>query len=528
MNLLSDPQLIQAYLGVFRQALPEAVLLGTAGAIFLFGCVYNRRWLWWLVAWAGVAAAMVVAGVVRLGPLPASSPLVSDVVATFVRWLVLVGGLALLLITWPEVPGVRAAEYYGCLLTVLAGASFVGQANELITLFLSLELVSIPTYVLLYLPRRTPETHEAALKYFLLSVAASAVLLFGWSYWYGVVGSTQIPVIAGCLASLHQQGVSPPALLGAVLILAGLSFRIAAVPFHFYAPDVYQGGPTGVVAVLAVVPKLVGLVALGRLFGLFAADGQHLPFPLATQWPLMVWIVAVITMSIGNVLALRQSDLRRMLAYSSIAHGGYMLMGIVTALAWPDRAVAGGTSGVVPVIGGMEAVLFYLAAYGLMTLGVFAVLGWMEDPDRPVRLIDDLGGLGRTHPFSALCLTVFLLSLIGMPFTAGFVGKLLLIVGVLAVPTDGATRGLYVALAMIAVVNAAVAAVYYLRVIGVIYLREPLRPSRGMWAVPSRLAVAGLVVATLVFGIYPQPLLRAARQAAPAPNVAAATATAVR
>src|SRR4051812_47000849 len=252
---MTDPLLQQTFKGVFRLAAPEIALIATACVVFLFGCLYNRRWLWFVVSVLGVILAAVLAGTVKtqMPPLVSASPLVPDAAAAFVRWVALVSAFVLLFVSWPEVDRTNAAEYYACLLVAAAGVSLVGRANDLITLFLSLELLSIPTYILLYLPARTKLNQEAAAKYFLLSVMSSAVMLFGFSYLYGLTGSTNLTVIADALAKAHGQPGVPPnplALVAAVLVVAAIGFRITAVPFHFYAPDVYEGGPAGVVAQL--------------------------------------------------------------------------------------------------------------------------------------------------------------------------------------------------------------------------------------------------------------------------------------
>jgi NADH-quinone oxidoreductase subunit N len=520
VNGPNDGQWVDTLRSVFVHVVPETVLVGTACLQFLFSCVYNRRWLWALVAVGGLIASLLVAGLQRPAGVTVveAAPVYTDALAGLSRWIALLSGLILIGVSWPEVPSYRAAEYYGCLLTLIAGVSLVGRANDLLTLFLALELVSIPTYVLLYLSRRTAATQEAVVKYFLLSVAASAVLLFGFSYLYGAVGSLRLPVLVAALTHLHTDTVMPLALLGAVLVLGALSFRLTVVPFHFYAPDVYQAGPTGAVALLAVLPKVAGFLALGRIFGWFTLVPWNLPFPSSTQFPLIVWILAVITMTLGNFVALRQDNFRRLLAYSSIAHSGYMLIAIVIASAWPDASDSSLPR--TPLVSGMDALLFYLMTYAIMTFGAFAVLAYFDTPERSVNAMDDLAGVGRSHPVMGLVLTVILLGLIGMPFTTGFVGKFLLFLGALTAPATTPEQGrLYQILALIAVINAAVAAVYYLRVIGILYLREPLRPLPRTWAVLPAMTAIGLAVATVIFGVYPQPLLRAVQTVVPPPQI---------
>jgi NADH-quinone oxidoreductase subunit N len=344
---------------------------------------------------------------------------------------------------------------------------------------------------------------------------SSAVLLFGFSYLYGLSGSTNLRVITDTLTKANAEVLSPMALVAAVLVIAAVGFRVTAVPFHFYAPDVYEGGPAGVVAQLAVLPKVAGFVVLVRVLGLVGGDPRHIPFDSYTMLPMLLWVLAVLTMTVGNVLALLQDNVRRMLAYSSVAHGGYMLMGVVIASSLPDARAAGS-----PAVGGIDALFVYLVAYGMMTLGAFAVILYLDAPDRPVAAIDDLAGLGQSHPVSAAAMAVFLLSLIGLPLTAGFVGKLLLFIGAFTAPADTpAMGGLYRWMAVAAAVNAAVAAYYYLRVVGVMYLRTPLRPLAGTRALPTLLVSVVLALGTLFFGVYPQPLMKAAQNAAPVPEI---------
>jgi len=365
--------------------------------------------------------------------------------------------------------------------------------------------------VLLYLPVRSREGQEAAVKYFILSILSSAVMLFGFSYLYGLTGTTNLGAIVDTLNDAHKMQVGPMALVAIVLVIAGLGFRLTLVPFHFYAPDVYEGGPTGVIAQLAFVPKVAGFVALARLLGMLYPPLDQLPFDAnGTLIPLTLWILAAATMTFGNAFALLQSNVKRLLAYSGIAHAGYMLIGFVVASSLPD--VPGG---VVPSQIGLDSVLFYLVSYGLMTVGPFAVLVHLAGGDHPVETADDLAGLAKTHPVAAAAMAVCLFSLIGLPLTAGFAGKFLLFVGALDAPAAGILQAMTRALAVVAAVNSAVGAVYYLRLVGVMYLRTPLKvaePGRGHVALAVAVACAA---ATLALGVYPKPLADAARAAVP-------------
>src|SRR5262249_10414826 len=265
-----------------------------------------------------------------------------------------------------------------CLLLVVAGTGLTGMANELVVLFLSLELVSIPTYVLLYLARYDLAAQEAALKYFLLSIFSSALLLFGFSYLYGLAGTTNLAALTATLGEATPSALPALALVALVMVVAGLGFRITAVPFHFYAPDVYQGTTTGLAALLSLVPKVVGFVALLRVLGFVHLEGLlSNPVPEASlaisgpvlnaQLPNPLWILPAVSMTLGNILALLQDDLKRLLAYSSVAHAGYMLMGLAAAAVRHDPESPTASAGI-------DAVLFYLVAYGGMTVGAFAVL----------------------------------------------------------------------------------------------------------------------------------------------------------
>lgn len=502
------PSAVQTELfrAAFGMIVPEAVLVGTACVLFALAVAVPRRTLALLVALAGVAGAAVAAA--AFGPdelsafgsdpaARAAAPIDPTGLAAFVRWLALGSAVLFLLISWPEWSDDTGCEYAACLLIVLAGVSLVGRVNDLISLFLALEMVSIPTYVLLYLPVRSKAGQEAAAKYFLLSVLSSGVLLFGFSYLYGLAGSTNLGAVVAAATAGHAGSGSALAMVGAVMVIAGLAFRLAAVPFHFYAPDVYQGGPTGVIAQLAVVPKIAGFVALVRVLGLIDPIGDRAPFGTDTLVPLTLWVLAAVTMAVGNVMALLQDNLKRLFAYSGIAHTGYMLIGVLAASAVPGAA-------------GADAVLVYLVAYALMTAGAFAVLMYLNAGEKRIETVDDLGGLGESNPAAAGLLAVFFVSLIGLPATAGFVGKLLVFVSAFEVKPDGPLGTLPQGLVAFAAVNAAVGAVYYLRAVGAMYLRSPLTPAAGRGVLPFGAAIA-CAVGTVVLGVYPNPLAVAAR-----------------
>ena len=515
MNPLSNATFVEHLTGSVRFVLPEAALVATACILFLLAAFRTTKLVHTVVALAGIGAAIFV--MVNY-PEPAFATenrgytsIDPTGIAMFVRWLALACGIVYVLLAWNDTRPETSAEYLACVMVVIAGLSLVGRANDLVTLFLALEMISIPTYVLLYLPTRTQAGQEAAMKYFMLSVLSAGVLLFGFSYLYGITGATNIANIVQILsASGHAGATSPMAILGILFVIAGLSFRLAAVPFHFYAPDVYEGGPNGVIAQLAYIPKIAGFVALARLLGLLQQPVLDVPFDTQNSLiPLTLWVIAAITMTFGNLLAMLQENVRRMLAYSGIAHGGYMLIGILVAASVPVQQ-AGATQS------GLDALLFYLIAYGLMTVGAFAILAHLAVQQQSTQSIDDLAGLGKSHPWSSAILGIFLVSLIGLPLTAGFAGKFMLFFSAFEVPPTTGMKNMFRILVGIAAINAGIAAVYYLRVLGVLYLRSPLKPSESKPVRNPAFYIAALcAIATLLLGMYPNPVLDEIRKAAP-------------
>jgi len=333
-------------------------------------------------------------------------------------------------------------------------------------------------------------------------------MLFGFSYLYGQTGTTNLGAMLTLLG--QEETVGSLGLIGILLTIAGLGFRLTAVPFHFYAPDVYQGGPTGVIAQLSYVPKVAGFIALARLLGFLFPPLERLPFAVDSSLvPWVLWVLAAVTMTLGNCLALVQENLRRLLAYSGVAHAGYMLIGVLATATWTAER------GSIPSIG-FDSVLFYLVAYGLMTVGAFAILSYLAQGQRPTETTDDLAGLSQTHPLAAGLFAWLLISMIGLPLTAGFAGKFLLFVGLFRVPSEGAMQSWPQLLVGIAAVNAAIGAVYYLRLIGVMYLRSPLQP---LVTQGGRLALGAAVICalgTFVIGVYPKPLQDATQAVLPA------------
>jgi NADH-quinone oxidoreductase subunit N len=498
MNVLFAATDVNAILaGLFEPLWPEIILIFTACVVFLGGTVKANRNLWGFVALMGIAGA----GLALLCPCQQAAgkslavyqtPLVFDSLAQFTRWIGLASGGLLILMSWNELSDRHAADHHACLLVLVAGIGLVGMANDLVTMFLALEAISIPTYILLYLPKHDRPAQEASVKYFLLSVFSSGLVLFGFSYLYGLAGSTNMAAI---LETLYHAAPTTLASIALIFVLGGLCFRMTAVPFHFYAPDVYQGTAVIGAGLLAVVPKIAGFVAALRLLGfVLPAEGMREPgtllgSALGQDVPILFWILAAASMIVGNIMALLQDNLKRILAYSSIAHSGYMLIAVATAGLLRKQSEATGG------IDGVESLFFYLIAYGATSIGIFTLLAHLNRPGRPVETVDDLAGLCKDHPLLALVLAIFLLSLIGIPLTAGFTGKLFIFLGAMSVEDKNAV--LFRMLALIGVLSSAVGGWYYLRILATVYLRNPLRPIATERNVPA-LAAMGLCVALTV------------------------------
>jgi NADH-quinone oxidoreductase subunit N len=506
------PETIEQIRSTASLVVPEILLLVTACVLFCVGPFMiddsgesppGLRHRWGFVSLVGLCVAWMVW--FRGGVEPIEGTLFHvDHLVWYTRGLSLSAGILLVLILWNQIDDNHSAEAYACLLVILAGTSLVAASNDLVSLFLSLEMVSIPTYVILYLPRRDRSGGEATLKYFLLSVFSSALVLYGMSWLFGAAGTTNFTAIQEVLAS-HPHAAEGLVEVAFALMLAGLCFRITAVPFHFYAPDVFQGTTAFNAALLSYIPKIVGFMALIRLIPLTeAVESSQLWVPERST-RLLLGVLALATMFVGNLMALRQKHIYRLMAYSSIAHAGYMLIGLVVGDILP--------------VGGRDALLFYLATYGLMTVGVFALLsavgnkgqdGGRRDPGDsrlsmvlllPCTKLDDLRGLSRSQPAVALLLAICLFSLTGLPPTAGFLGKLNLFLAAWSDDTP-IGRGLAIALA----INAAISAWYYLRMVALMFL-EPADPEAGQareiqWA--PMLAGTACALVTIVIFVAPQ------------------------
>jgi NADH-quinone oxidoreductase subunit N len=461
----------------YVRVLPEIVLTLVGVLIMFLEAIFDedQKTIFGPLTIVGLAAALGAA--ISAGSDPGAAfhgMMVVDGFATFFRVLVIGVGLLAVFssIEYLRRENMNGGEYYALILFSIVGQSVMVTANELIMVFIGLEISSIASYVLAGYLRDDPRNNESALKYFLLGSFATAFLLYGVAWIYGLTGSTNLSLIRQALSSSSAPAL---ALTGtaAVLMLVGFGFKLSAAPFQIWAPDVYQGAPAPVSAFLSVGPKAASFAILARVFMTAFA-------PLATRWQPVVWVIALATMIVGNFAALKQTNIKRMLAYSSIAHAGYVLV-----------AVAANSEI------GSSAVMFYMAAYALTNIGAFAVVTHVARKGERYVLIEDMAGLSQRQPAMAAMLTIFLLSLIGVPLTGGFFGKFYIF--------KAALDSHLIWLTVLGLLNSAVAAFYYLRVLVVMYMKDPAESSEANVSAGAALqfAVYAAAIGTLILGIFP-------------------------
>lgn len=463
----------------FYVLLPLIILVVWACALLL-GDLFipkDRKWLTALLAALGLALALgFTLSQLGLENTGFRDMVVVDGFSVFVNALLLLSGLLGVALAYGYVRrmGIDRGEYYTLLLFSVSGMMLMAQAADLITVFLALELLSLPLYVLSAFARPRADSEESGLKYFLLGAFSSGFVLYGIALVYGATGFTSL---SGIVAAASGGTSNLLLTIGAALILVGFGFKVAAVPFHMWTPDVYQGAPTAVTAFMASGAKIAGFAALLRVFAT--------AFPsIAVDITPVLWALSAVTMIVGNVLAISQTDIKRMLAYSSIAHAGYILMAFVPY----------GNPDVAPV--SIAAGLFYLVAYALTNFGAWGVVIALEQKEGRGLSISDYAGLGRKYPALAAAMTVFMLSLTGFPPTLGLVGKFYLFRAVIA--------GGYIPLAIIGVVTSLISAYYYLRVVVTMYMQdgEP-ETEREFWL---GFTTAGTALVTVVASLVPQGL----------------------
>ncbi len=473
-----------------------AAILVAAAVLIIDFVLPGRRGPALAVAFLGLAIVAGLTALVGQDPLPKRAfhdAYVVDALTTFldILFVVIVAMTIAFAPDYLEERDLPVAEFAAVLIFAMSGAMLIAGSADLLVLFLGLELMVLPGYVMAGYHKSDGYSTEGAIKYFLLGSFSSAILLFGLAFVWGMTGSTNIAEVSRQLTAMVNSGSLSPALgLGLAFMTAGVAFKIAAVPFHYWTPDAYQGSPTPVTGYLSVGPKIGAFALIIRLF----ADALG---PLAADWNIVIMVLAGLTMTLGNLVALAQDNVKRMLAYSSIAHTGYMLVGFAAFGAGQEQ--------------GMQGLLYYGAAYAFMNLGAFAVVAAIQKRTGTTSNLSTFAGLIRREPTLALLMTLFMLSLTGIPPTAGFFGKFYVILA--AVEAGGWLN----VLAVLAVLNAAIAAFYYLRVVVYMFMREPatelpvLQHGRLVW---TGLAVA--TVMTIVLGLFPSTMLEIVGRAAAA------------
>jgi NADH-quinone oxidoreductase subunit N len=431
-----------------------------------------------LIALAGTLAGLISTWCMAQSPGLAFSNMVRvDGFSVFFHVLVIAIATVVILISYEymAVQRIRAGEYYGLILFGVVGMALMSSAIELVLIFVALEISSISTYILAGFRRQEASSSESSLKYFLLGSFATAFFLYGVALIFGATGSTNIDIIGQKLQS------APAELLvyvAVALMFVGLGFKVAAAPFHIWTPDVYEGAPAPIVGFMSTAPKAAAFAVLLRVVFAINAPGRF--------W--LVWVSAALSMTLGNIGAFLQNNVKRLLAYSSIAHAGYLLMAF--AMLTPQDSVSG-----------ISAVMFYTAAYAAMNVGAFAVVSHVANAGERYVTLEDYEGLGRNSPLQAAALTIFLLSLIGIPMTGGFLAKFYVF--------GAAIKANLIGLTLIGVINSAIGAYYYLRIIVALYMREP-RKEVPVTPIPVALGVALAVsiFATLYLGILPTQVLQ--------------------
>jgi NADH-quinone oxidoreductase subunit N len=408
---------------------------------------------------------------------------VVDNYGRFFKLIFLLGSALTILISikYVENEGIQHGEYFALILFATLGMMVMASGTELMTLFMGIELMSISLYALAGYTRTRMISNESALKYFLLGSFATGFLLYGMALLYGAAGTTNLHGISLFLAKSHLQNPMP--IIGMALLVIGFGFKIAAVPFHMWAPDVYQGAPSPITAFMSAGPKAAAFAAFVRVFV------EALP-TLQSEWVALIWIMAVLTMTVGNVIALVQDNIKRMLAYSSIAHAGYVLVAFLSA----------GELGI-------SSILYYMLAYTFMNIGAFAVISVLGGKGEEKVNIEDYNGLGYRHPVAAIAMSLFLFSLAGIPPTAGFMGKFYIF--------SAAIKEGYLGLAIIGVINSVISVYYYLRVTVAMYMKEPAESGVSPSLIFSPACIVAILISAfgvLRMGIFPTDYINIAKQ----------------
>lgn len=459
---------------------PELVLTAVALIVMLIDLFVRKKEALAVISIGGVGVAalfLLVSSGETFGGM-----FIADGFSLFFKVIFFINVVLSILISikYIAVERVNYGEYYSLLLFSTIGMMIMASAGDLIVLYLGLELMALSTYILAGFIRHDIRSNEAALKYFLLGAFSSGFLLYGISIVYGLTGTTDIRAIA---AFINERGLydNVALLLSVMFLIVAFGFKIAAAPFHMWAPDVYEGAPTSITAFMSVGPKAAGFAVLGRVFLIAFAS-------VKVDWVTVLIPLSILTMAVGNIVALSQTNIKRMLAYSSIAHAGYALLGMIAANAE-----------------GLSSMMNYLLIYAFMNLGAFAVIIMLRSEGFKGDSIYDYEGLSKTHPLASALMLIFMFSLTGIPPTAGFIGKLYLFMA--------AIHAGYTWLVVVAVVFSAISAYFYLRIVMYMYMREPKVSVDLTTSFSNGLVLAVTTVAVLAIGVFPTTVVEFARAA---------------
>jgi len=473
-------------LDFIRPIAPEIILVCTASVLLLLDLIVKKKEL---IAFVGIAGALLSAYVsLKLGLLGWQSSFfgmfIFDGYSNFFKLLFYINVILTILISLKYMVIEKASfgEYYSLLLFATSGMMLMVGATDFIILYLGLELMAFSTYILAGLIRQQLRSSEAALKYFFLGAFSSAFLLYGISLTYGLTGTTNFKEIASAVQTLNILD-NPVLLLGMIFCIVAFGFKIALAPFHMWAPDVYEGAPTSVTAFMSVGPKAAGFAVMGRVF--FDAFGG-----LYIEWSAVLMVLAVLTMAVGSIIALAQTNIKRMLAYSSIAHAGYALLGIIAGT--PE---------------GLSSTMSYLMIYTFMNIGAFAIVIMLRRDGFMGENLEDFAGMAKSHPAASALMLIFMFSLTGIPPTACFIGKFYVFMA--------AINAGYVPLVIIAVIFSAISAFFYLRIVMYMYMKEPKGEVVLTTSPSMNLALAVTALMIIILGVFPSVLLNFARFSIP-------------
>lgn len=460
--------------------MPELLMSGLALAVLLVDLFIKKKEVIAVISIAG--CALVGLSLIGSSGEVFGTLYIADGYSTFFKIIFLLSAILCMLISikYIAIEKINYGEYYSLILFATTGMMLMASAGDLIVLYLGLELMALSTYVLAGFLKHDVKSNEAALKYFLLGAFSSVFLLYGISILYGLTGTTDLRGIA---AFIHERDIADniSLLMSVIFLIVAFGFKIAAAPFHMWAPDVYEGAPTSITAFMSVGPKAAGFAVLGRVF-------LEALVSVKVDWAVLLIPVAILTMAVGNIVALSQTNIKRMLAYSSIAHAGYALLGIIVA----NNE-------------GLASMMTYLMIYAFMNIGAFTIIIMLRSEGFKGDSIYDYEGLAKTHPWAAALMLIFMFSLTGIPPTAGFIGKLYIFMA--------AVNAGYTWLVVIAVIFSAISAYFYLRIVMYMYMRDPKVSVNLSTSFPNGVVLAVTTAVVLIIGVFPTALVEFAKAA---------------